>query len=224
MVSGTKSVVIQGVPEEYDPATGATIGPATMLYDNGAITALSGPGQGSPAIQDGNALTITANGDVTITGDILYKTEPVTLTQNQIANTPADTLIPGNNNGQALGIFTANGNVNMANSQSNGNLEIDASIATLCAAGGSCTASSSGGLVNTGSSINTLNIVGGRIQNNIMNIGATTRNVYFNRRYAAGGFSPPWFPSTTVGKGTLAPNGLQVQANRVQWVNQTAYF
>ena len=224
MVSGNKSVAITGVPEQYDPATGATIGPATMLYDNGAITALSGPGQGSPAVQDGNALTITANGDVTITGDILYKTEPVTLTQNQIPNTPADTLIPGSNSGQMLGIFTANGNVNMANGQANGNLEIDASIATLCASGGSCTASNSGGLVNTGNSINTLNIVGGRIQNNIMNIGATTRNVYFDRRYAAGAMSPPWFPSTTVGKGTLAPNGLQVQANRVQWVNQTAYF
>lgn len=224
MVSGGSTVTISGIPEQYDPVTGALIGPATMLYDNGSITKLSGPGQGVPAIQDGNALTITADGDVTITGDILYKTEPVTLTQNQIAGQPADTLIPNSNNGQSLGIFTANGNVNMANTQSNGNLEIDASIATLCAAGGSCTASASGGLVNTGNSINTLNIVGGRIQNNIMNIGATTRNVYFDRRYTAGGFSPPWFPSTTVGAGSLVPAGVTYVANRVQWVNQSAYF
>ena len=224
MVTGGNSVVISGVPEEYDPATGALIGPATMLYDNGNITGLSGPSQGVAAIQDGNALTVTANGDITVTGDILYKTEPVTLTQNQIPGQPADTLIPNSNNGQSLGIFTANGNVNMSNTQANGNLEIDASIATLCASGGGCTASSSGGLVNTGASINTLNIVGGRIQNNIMNIGATTRNVYFDRRYAAGGFSPPWFPSTTVGAGTLVPSGVTYVANRVQWVNQSAYF
>ena len=224
MVTGGNSVVISGVPEQYDPATGALVGPATMLYDNGNITGLSGPSQGVAAIQDGNALTITANGDITVTGDLLYKTEPVTLTQNQIPGQPADTLIPNSNNGQSLGIFTANGNVNMNNSQANGNLEIDASIATLCASGGSCTASSSGGLQNTGAGINTLNIVGGRIQNNIMNIGATTRNVYFDRRYAAGGFSPPWFPSTTVGAGTLVPSGVTYVANRVQWVNQSAYF
>ena len=97
---------------------------------------------------------------MTITGDILYKSEPVTLTQNQIPNTPADTLIPGNNNGQTLGIFTANGDIQLANSQSNGNLEIDGSLATICATGaGGCTGN--GGLVNTGSAINTLTIVGG---------------------------------------------------------------
>ncbi len=60
----------------------------------------------------------------------------MTLTQNQIPNTPADTLIPGNNNGQALGIFTANGDIQMSNSQANGNLEIDASLASICGPGG----------------------------------------------------------------------------------------
>ena len=224
MVTGGNSVTISGVPEQYDPTTGAAMGPATMLYDNGNITALSGPGQGVPAIQDGNALTITANGNVTVTGDILYKTEPVTTTQNQIANTPADTLIPNGNNGQSLGIFTANGNVQMANSQSNGNLEIDASIATLCASGGSCTASSSGGLVNTGSAITNLNIVGGRIQNNIMNINAATRNVFFDRRYANGAFSPPWFPSTTVNNGTVTPGAVTQLVTRTRWTNNTAYY
>ena len=39
--------------------------------------------------------------------------------------------------------------------------------------------------MNTGAAINTLNIVGGRIQNQIKNIGATTRNVFFDRRYCA---------------------------------------
>lgn len=226
MVSGNSSVTIQGVPEQYDPTTGAAMGPATMLYDNGAITSLSGPGQGVPAIQDGTALTITGNGNVTITGDILYKTEPVTTTQNQIANTPADTLISGNNNGQSLGIFTANGNVNMNNGQSNGNLEIDASIATICASGSStCTNSSStGGLTNTGSNINTLNIIGGRIQSQIMNIGATTRNVFFDRRYANGALSPPWFPSTTVNAGTITAGSVNSQISRTRWTNNTAYY
>jgi len=153
-----------------------------------------------------------ANGSVTITGDILYKDEPVTLVQN--GSTPADTLIPANNHGQTLGIFTANGNINLANSQSNGNLEIDGSIATISSGG-------SGGLVNTGNAINTLTIVGGRIQNTIQNINTTTRNVWFDRRYAQGGFAPPWFPSTTVTATSTSPVP-QVTANRISWVNTTA--
>jgi hypothetical protein len=147
------------------------------------------------------------------------------LTQNQIPNTPADTLIPGNNNGQALGIFTANGDIQMANSQANGNLEIDASLASICAAGGGGGAScGQGGLVNTGSPINTLNIVGGRIQNQIKNIGATTRNVFFDRRFAQNGFAPPWFPSTTVTAGNVGNGTVTATVQRVQWLNQTAYF
>ncbi len=209
---GGAPTVITGVPQNCTPGVAAA--PSTMLYVDGSITSLAGAGQGVGAIQNGTELTITAASSITITGDILYKTEPVTTTQNQIPGTPADTLIPGNNFNQVLGIFTAGGNINLANSQSNRNLEIDASIATISAGG-------SGGLVNTGSSINTLNIVGGRIQNTIQNIGATTRNVFFDRRFAQGGFAPPWFPSTTV---TTIPAGVETatlsnwDVSRVQWV------
>ena len=55
----------------------------------------------------------------------------MTLTQNQIPGTPADTLIPGNNNGQVLGLFTNGGNINLSVPSSGQNLEIDASIATI---------------------------------------------------------------------------------------------
>ena len=58
-------------PTQNDPATGAVPRDATMLYVNGNITSLSGPGQGVAAIQDGTALTITAENNVTVTGDIL---------------------------------------------------------------------------------------------------------------------------------------------------------
>ena len=60
--------------------------------------------------------------DVTITGDLLYKTEPVTTTRNQIPGTPADTLIPGNDLGGSGDIQTE---------ESGGNLEIAASLATI---------------------------------------------------------------------------------------------
>ncbi|HEU0369461.1 MAG TPA: hypothetical protein VFR42_09640 [Candidatus Acidoferrum sp.] len=114
--------MVAGVPTQNDPATGAVTRDATMLYVNGNITALSGPGQGVAAIRDGTALTITAENNVTVTGDILYHKEPVTTTQNQIPGSPADTLIPGNDRGQVVGIFTSTGDIQLKHSQSNGNL------------------------------------------------------------------------------------------------------
>jgi hypothetical protein len=207
--SGAKTTVIAGVPANH---VGATAAPATMLYVDGNITALSGPSSGA-AIQDGYGATVAAASNITITGNILYKTEPVTMTQNQIPNTPADTLIPGNNNGQVLGIFTANGNVNLDVPSSGQNLEIDASIATIAKNG-------SGGIVNTGNAINTLNIVGGRIQNTIQNINSTSRNVFFDRRFTQGNFAPPWFPSTTVtGAASDSVTSVVPSVQRTQWVS-----
>jgi hypothetical protein len=217
VTAGGKTTTINGVPTQNDPSTGAATRDATMLYVDGNITSLSGPGQGKPAIQDGTALTITAANNVTVTGDILYKTEPVTQTQNQIPGTPADTLIPGNDNKQVFGIFTNTGDIQLNNSQSNGNLEIDGSVATISQTG-------SGGLVNIGNSINTLSIVGGRIQNQIKNINSTTRNVFFDRRFAKNGFAPPWFPSTTVTQTGTDSATLTTSVQRVQWLNKSSYF
>ncbi|HEV2988219.1 MAG TPA: PilX N-terminal domain-containing pilus assembly protein, partial [Candidatus Angelobacter sp.] len=74
--SGSNSLTINGVPAMQDPATNAITGDGAMLYVNGNITGLKGPGQGQAAINDGTALTVTAANNVTITGDILYKSEP----------------------------------------------------------------------------------------------------------------------------------------------------
>jgi Tfp pilus assembly protein PilX len=211
--SGAGTQVINGVPQQYSSA-GVSTGDATMLFVDGAINSLSGPGQGQAAIQNATALTVVASGsnNITVTGDILYKTEPVTMTGTV---STIDQLIPANNTGQVLGIFTSNGNVQLANTQSNGNLEIDASIATISQTG-------SGGIVNTGASINTLTIVGGRIQNTIQNIGATTRNVLFDRRFL-NGFAPPWFPSTTVTPKAGVGAAAVVTWKGTQWLNQTNY-
>jgi Tfp pilus assembly protein PilX len=215
--AGLGTQVINGVPQQMS-TSGLSMGDATMLFVNGDITSLSGPGQGQAAIQNGTALSIVASGNnnVTVTGDILYKGEPVTMTGTPTSTPPIDSLVPANNTGQVLGIFTAGGNVNLQNSQSNGNLEIDASIATISATG-------SGAIVNTGAGINTLTIVGGRIQNTIQNIGATTRNVLFDRRFLSGGFAPPWFPSTTVTPGAGVGNTVAATWKGTQWLNQTNY-
>jgi hypothetical protein len=222
-VNGKAQPTISGVPSQVDPATGANMGYDTMLYVDGSITSRSGPKQGSPAINDGTALTITAANNVTLTGDLTYKSPPVTLTAN--GTTPADSLIPGNDHGQALGIFTASGDIILDDTQINpktgkydGNMEIDASLATISQGG-------SGGLTNPNALINTLTIVGGRIQNNIKNINTTTRNVLFDVRYANGNFSPPWFPSTNVSLGGLKSATFAApKIQRLSWQNQTPYY
>jgi Tfp pilus assembly protein PilX len=220
MVSGGTTQVITGVPTQLDPTTLAPKGYDTMLYVDGNVTSLSGPGEGQPAIQNATALTITAANNVTITGDLKYTTEPVTLTA--VGTTPIDTLVPGGDTKQALGIFTATGNVVLNDTQLNsstgkydGMLEIDASLAMISNNG-------SGGLVNNGQQINTLTIVGGRIQNTIQNINTQTRNVLFDRRYA-NGFSPPWFPSTTLGAGNIVGGTPVAHYSRLQWVNHTPF-
>lgn len=209
IASGSSSQVVTGVPMDYN--TGK---PGTMLYVDGNVTSLNGPGNGQAAVQDGAALDVAANNNITVTGDLLYKTPPVTTTQNQIPNTPADTLIPGNDKGQVLGLYTTKGDIQLDNQQSSSNLEIDASLAAISDSG-------SGGLVNIGRSISTLTIVGGRIQNDIKNINSNTRNVFFDRRFA-GNFAPPWFPSTTISPSGESSANTVASVDRVRWVDQTS--
>jgi hypothetical protein len=210
--SGTTTLTVSGVPvnQSVYPNT-----PGTMVYVDGAITSLTGPGEGVGAIQNGAAVTITALGDIDITGDVRYATEPVTTTQNQIPGTPVDTLIPGNNNGQDLGIFTANGNIVLSSPYADDNLQVDGSQAVI---GSSCASNSCGFLVN--GCINTFNNVGGQVQTNIFGACMNTENTYYDRRYnTVPGFAPPWFPSTTVTNvagATTSPPSLTVQ--RTAWV------
>jgi Tfp pilus assembly protein PilX len=215
--SGATTTNICSVPTNH-----VTSQPATMLYVNGAITSLKGPAQGQAAIQDGAQITITAKNDVTVTGDVLYKTEPVTTTQNQIVpgtspaccnGSPVDTLIPGHDNDQVLGIFTAIGNFNLNTTQTN--IQVDGAIATISQGG-------HGGFYNIGPAINAFNNVGSQVQNNIYNAAIATQNLYFDRRFTnRPGFAPPWFPSTTITSGGALATNITSTVQRVQWINKT---
>ena len=74
-----------------------------MLYVNGSINSLSG------VVNDYTALDITAYNNINVTGNVTYKTEPVTLTAS--GSTPVHSLVPNSNTGQSLGLFTNNGSV-----------------------------------------------------------------------------------------------------------------
>jgi Tfp pilus assembly protein PilX len=223
--SGTTTLTLAGVPANCSAlgappthcttvpsiTTGST--PGTMVYVNGKITGMSGPGEGVGAIQDGAAVTITALNDIDITGDVIYKTEPVTMTQNQIPGTPPSTLIPGNDHNQDLGIFTANGNIVMSSPYPDDNLQVDGSQAVI---GANCASWSCGFLVN--GCINTFNNVGGQIQTNIFGACLNTENTYYDRRYMSrAGFAPPWFPSTTVTNTSAVTNPPILTVQRTNW-------
>ena len=212
---GTTTTNVSGLPVNLgaSPAT-----EACMVYVNGNIssntssstpTGLTGPSSGA-AIQNGSAVTVTATGTIDITGNLLYSTEPVTLNQ-------ADTLVspPPSN---VLGIFTPGGNVELKPSTSGQPMEIDAAIATISSGG-------SGGIQASWDSISTVTIVGGRVQNKALSGSSITngRNIWFDQRFAGGGFAPPWFPATTIATtASYSATPALPTATRLSWVNTTA--
>jgi hypothetical protein len=226
VTSGGTTLTLTGVPTNCSTmnplpptCTSGLAGsaPGTMLYVNGTITSLSGPGQGIPAVQDGSQITIVAKGNIDITGDVVYKTEPVTITDNQIVSPtccngdPVSTLIPGNDKNQVLGLFTANGNINLMSPYSNNNLQVDGSLAVLQQGTQYCFTCSG--------YINTFNNVGGQIQSGICGCNMSTQNTYFDRRFTArAGFVPPWFPSTTITTTASTPAVTKPTVQHVQWL------
>jgi len=205
--SGTTTTTLNGVP--YDTVTAQN---STMMYVDGTMY-FQGPGEGQGAVQDNAMITLTSAGDAIATGDVLYKTEPVTI--------PQDTLIPTvTNMNQVLGIYTATGNFITQDTQSDQNIEIDGSIATISQAdsANNC-ASGKGGQLSYGH-INTFNNVGGMIQSCIYAADVDTENTWFDRRFTARpNFAPPWFPSTTITIGGALPTNVTSQIQRLQWLS-----
>lgn len=203
---GTNTITINGIPTVKD-SSGNIIDNGALVYSTGNINSLSGQ------VQDDTALTVTANNDINVTGNLTYKTPPIDMSN--------DSIITANDKGQALGLYTNNGNV-VINSPSS-NIEIDASIATISQNG--ATNGNIGGLQISNSShfINNLNIVGGRVNNNLFTTSLLgTRNIYFDKRFGAN-LTPPFFPLTTRGSSS-SPNGAPTATfSRTHWVNQTSY-
>jgi hypothetical protein len=189
---------------------------------------VTGPSSGA-AIQNNSMVTVTANGNITQTGNLLYATEPVTTTQNQIVNSnccngdPIDTLIPANQNmNQVLGLFTANGQFQLQAPSNNANMETDASIAMIS----NNPTGNNGKFATVGSyGVGTWTNIGGRAENSINGVSINTSNVFFDRRFTTRtNFEPPWFPETTVTMGEIVnSNGatVTITPQRVQWVAST---
>ncbi len=223
----TTSLSLSGVPEDLltSPAQAAT-----MVYVDDDVS-ISGPSSGA-TIQNNSMVNLTANGNITQTGNITYAKEPVTTSANQVISgsspaccngDPADTLIPGNENmNQVLGIFTATGNFILSPTTSGSNIETDASVAMISQAG---VTNSSIGHLQTGNSVGTWTNVGGRMENRAASVSMSSSNVYFDRRFQARvGFAPPWFPSTSVSTNmltnTITAKSSANPPSRISWQYQ----
>jgi Tfp pilus assembly protein PilX len=209
---------INGVPTNWmNPSSPQA---QTMLYVDGTVQ-IHGPGMGQGAVQDNAMINVTANGDIVATGDVLYKTEPVTV--------PQDTLVPAtstNPMNQVLGLYTNNGNFVTSSNQPGQNIQVDGSIATISPTeSANCGGIGKGGQTST-VHINTFNNVGGMIQSCIFAADVNTENTWFDRRFTArAGFAPPWFPSTTIqigGPQTSNPSAAPPQ--RLTWLSCSSAY
>jgi Tfp pilus assembly protein PilX len=215
---------ISGTPTDQAGAN-ITGNYATLLYVNGKIKSLSG------VVNNYTPLNITAYSDITVTGNITYTSEPVYTSGSNLGN-----LQTSNNYGQTLGLFTNNGSVILAPGggtyNNPPNLEIDASLITSNTSYANNTCNSQNycaGEINIQNNINTLTIVGGRIQNQSELLSESqlgTRNVIFDRRYASQNFAPPFFPGTTftVTCSTSGCANITPTIQRVQWTSKYSYY
>ncbi len=201
---GTNTLLLHDVPTQRDNTGSYELNNAAMIYVDGEVKSLSGQ------VQDDAAITITAATNLTVNGNLTYKTPPVT-------KDTADALIPGNDRGQVIGLYTNNGNFQLNNPTKNGTIEVDASIATISNKNGATY-----GLTSIGQDISKLVIVGGRIHNQLHGANVSSRDVFFDKRFAQGLY-PPFFPATQAGKTTENPNPATATFNRQKWVSLTSY-
>jgi hypothetical protein len=197
--SGTGSTTYTGTfIDKGDPTSPK---PGMLLFVNGAISSLRGGKSGStnrPAVAPGTAMTITAQRDITITGDLKYA--------NPVANSDGTPVSNLNSIKNVLGIFTNDGNVNLAPNLSyvsgpGHGLEINAAIVSFNSNTLNDGGRIEGSIVYTGGSSPGNNdrwkLVGSRVQSKINNIGYGNRDIYFDVRFSGGKFAPPFFPGTT---------------------------
>jgi hypothetical protein len=206
-----KSKIFTGVP--IDKSDNAHPQPGASLFVKGDVRSLRGgfdstTGKNVPALASPTRLTITAQGDITITGDLTYATPVVDSQGLPVTNYNAVQNV--------LGLFTNNGNVNLApdknyNSDSALSLQVHGAIVAFNSDVTDDNGAIEGSITYTGNALSGSDkwtLVGSRVQAKINNIGYSTRNIYFDQRFSGGGFRPPFFPGTTYNLDTQPVPGV----------------
>ncbi|HVF88810.1 MAG TPA: pilus assembly PilX N-terminal domain-containing protein [Blastocatellia bacterium] len=214
ITAGSKTRTYTGVPT--DKSNPLSPKPGVSLFVNGSITSLRGGVEGStkvPALAPSTALTITAQRDIVVTGDIKYSDAVVDALGDPVANY--------SNKKNVLGLFTNDGNVELNPNSSyvaGGGLSLEMHAAVVAfnkSTSNDGSGEIEGSITFTGdttklSSSDKWTLVGSRVQAKINNIGFSTRNVFFDVRFQGGTFSPPFFPGTKYTLGKPAVNGSVV--------------
>jgi hypothetical protein len=200
IIGGGNTATFSGVPtDKSDPLRPK---PGLSLYVSGSIHSLHGGVGGAagspskPALASGTRLTITAQRDVTVTGDIKYADPVVNSDGTAVSNIGAVQNV--------LGIFTNDGNVNLApnTSYTNGSgrsLEINGAIVAFNKISSNDEGEIEGSITYTGTtpgSNDRWKLFGSRVQSKINSIGYSKRDIFFDTRFAGGKFGPPFFPGT----------------------------
>jgi hypothetical protein len=218
IASGSNTTTFNGVfTDKGDPANPRN---GAMLFvgnssGTGSINRLRGGhddnGSSKPAISASAALTITAQRNVTIGGDIKYAQAVAASDGTPVANV--------NSISNVLGIFTNNGNVQLApesryTAGSGLSLEMNAAVVAFnsnTSDDGSAARGIDGSIVYTGGTNPGQNdrwrLVGSRVQSKISSIGFNFRDIYFDTRFSGGHFRPPFFPGTSYSLGPPPATG-----------------
>jgi hypothetical protein len=226
ITTGTKSKQFNGAFQDRGDKSNPR--PGTILFVDGSISSLRGGKDLSgtkPAVSANTRLTITAQQDITVTGDLIYASAVVDKNGTPVAG------IDSVNN--VLGIFTNDGNVNLVPNatyvKSGLSLEMDAAVVAF-----NSNTSNDGGLIEgsivyTGATLpgtgDTWTLVGSRVQSKINSIGYGTRNIYFDKRFAGGTFAPPFFPGTNYQFSPVpATSGLQMTTITTPFAAAMSWF
>jgi hypothetical protein len=220
IASGSKTKTFTGVPtdrsERTDKMDTSHDQPGASLFVDGNINSLRGgydenTGSTFAALASDTRLTITAQGDISVTGDIKYA--------SPVANSDGSPVSNINSVKNVLGIFTNDGNVNLApNSKylaGNGlSMEINAAIVAFNSNKSNDGGAIEGSITYTGSSSpgssDKWKLVGSRVQASINNIGYSNRDIFFDTRFSGGKFRPPFFPGTNYTLSEPAPSPTPV--------------
>lgn len=199
ITSGSDTKTYDGVfTDKSDPSNPK---PGASLFVDGAIASLRGGRTTStdkPAIASKTRLTITAQSDITVTGDLTYANPVVDDNGNKVSNI--------NSIDNVFGIFTNDGNLNLAPNTNyvegpGRSLEIDAAVITFNQNTSNDGGDIKGSIVYTGATAPGTNdrwkLIGSRVQSKINTIGYNYRDIFFDPRFSGGTFSPPFFPGTT---------------------------
>jgi len=202
--SGTTTRTYSGIfVDKSDPAAPKN---GVSLFVNGSVLSLRGGKNGStvrPAIAASTRLTVTSMRNITLTGDIKYA--------NPVANSDGTDVSNINSIQNVLGIYTNNGNVGLAPNSNyvagpGLSLEINAAVVTFNGKTSDDGGGIEGSITYTGGTATGANdrwrLVGSRVQAKINSIGYTFRDIFYDKRFSGGKFSPPFFPGTTY---TLGP-------------------